>query len=105
MAAASDPPTIRPSVPFVVVGGGLTGAMIAALLGREGHRVLLLERRGDPREGPVDAGRSINLAISARGLDALAKLELDDDILALAVPLYGRMIHSPTGHLAYQAYG
>jgi kynurenine 3-monooxygenase len=93
------------SAQFIVVGAGLTGSMIAALLGRAGHRVLVLERRGDPRSGPVDAGRSINLAISARGLNALARLGLDDDIEALGVPLYGRRIHSVTGHLAFQPYG
>src|SRR5258706_4837658 len=90
---------------FVIVGAGLTGSMMAAFLGRAGHRVLVLERRGDPRSGPVDAGRSINLEISARGLNALARLELDDDIQALGVPLYGRRIHSVTGHLAFQPYG
>ena len=79
--------------------------MIAALLGRKGYRVELIERRGDPRTGAVEGGRSINLALSARGLHALARLDLDDTILALAVPLYGRMIHSPTGELAFQPYG
>ncbi len=90
---------------FVVVGAGLVGSMIAALLGRKGYAVELLERRGDPRGGPVEGGRSINLAISARGLHALAQLGLEDTILRLAVPLYGRMIHSTTGQLAFQPYG
>jgi kynurenine 3-monooxygenase len=89
----------------VVVGAGLVGSMVAAFLGRAGYQVEVIERRGDPRTGEMAAGRSINLAISARGLNALAQLELDDDILALRVPLYGRMIHSPTGDLAYQPYG
>ncbi len=101
----SDRSTVTPSDQFVIVGAGLTGSMMAALLGRAGFSVLVLERRGDPRQGPVDAGRSINLAISARGLNALARLELDDDILSLGVPLYGRMIHPTAGHLAFQPYG
>ena len=90
---------------FVVVGAGLVGSMLAALLGRRGYPVELLERRGDPRAGPVEGGRSINLAISARGLHALEQLDLRDEILRLAVPLYGRMVHSPSGALAFQRYG
>jgi kynurenine 3-monooxygenase len=89
----------------VIVGAGLTGSMLAVLLGREGFEVEVLERRGDPRAGPVEAGKSINLAISARGLHALAQLGLDDRILAIAAPLYGRLIHSPSGALSYQPYG
>ena len=94
-----------PRPTFVVVGAGLVGSMLAAFLGREGYPVELIERRGDPRVGEMTAGRSINLAISARGLNALAQLELDDDILTLGVPLYGRMIHPVAGALAYQPYG
>lgn len=90
---------------FVVAGGGLVGSMLAAFLGREGYPVELLERRGDPRDGRMEAGRSINLAISARGLNALAKLKLDDRLLSLGVPLYRRAIHSPSGAVAYQPYG
>jgi kynurenine 3-monooxygenase len=97
------PSADRPA--FVVVGAGLVGSMVAALLGREGFSVDVIERRGDPREGRMESGRSINLAISARGLNALAELDLDDDILALGVPLYRRAIHSPAGSLSYQAYG
>lgn len=97
------PDRTRPS--FVIVGAGLVGSMMAAFLGREGYLVELIERRGDPRTGEMAAGRSINLAISARGLNALSQLELDDDILTLGVPLYGRMIHSPLGDLTWQPYG
>ncbi|MFN0180556.1 MAG: FAD-dependent oxidoreductase [Gemmatimonadales bacterium] len=93
----------RPRI--IVVGAGLVGSMLAALLGREGFPVTVLERRGDPRRGDMAAGRSINLAISARGLNALAQLDLADELLALGVPLYGRMIHPVTGPLGYQRYG
>ncbi len=94
----------RPS--FVVVGGGLAGSLLAALLGREGYQVDLIERRGDPRAGDMsEEGRSINLAISTRGLNALARLGLDDRIRQLGIPLYGRMIHPVAGDLAYQPYG
>ncbi|MBX3145930.1 MAG: FAD-dependent monooxygenase [Gemmatimonadales bacterium] len=97
------PETGRP--PFIIVGAGLVGSMLAALLGRAGFRVVVVERRGDPRADRMESGRSINLAISARGLDALGRLELDDDILSLGVPLYRRAIHSPAGDVSYQPYG
>jgi kynurenine 3-monooxygenase len=88
-------PDHRP--PVVVVGAGLVGSLAAALLGREGWEVELLERRGDPRQGPVDGGRS--------GLHALSRLGLDAEIRALGVPLYGRMMHDLAGRLTFQPYG
>lgn len=78
---------------------------MATLLGRAGHRVVLLERRPDPRSGPVESGRSINLAISERGLHALAKVGLREAVLKLATPLQGRMIHPVTGPQTFQPYG
>lgn len=90
---------------FVVAGAGLGGSLMAALLGRAGHRVELLERRTDPRTGAVEGGRSINLAISERGLHALAHLGLSEQILKIATPLHGRMVHPVEGPLAFQAYG
>jgi kynurenine 3-monooxygenase len=92
-------------IPFVVAGAGLGGALLGALLGRAGHRVLLLERRPDPRRREQEAGRSINLAISARGLHALSQLGLSEEVLRFATPLYGRMIHPMRGPLAFQPYG
>jgi kynurenine 3-monooxygenase len=90
---------------FVVVGAGLGGSLMTALLGRAGHRVQLLERRDDPRTGRADAGRSINLAISARGLHALERVGLQEEILRIATPLHGRMIHPVEGRVAFQRYG
>lgn len=90
---------------FVVAGAGLGGSLMAALLGRAGHPVLVLERRPDPRTGMVEAGRSINLAISERGLHALAQVGLSDAVLRIATPLHGRMIHPVEGSLAFQPYG
>jgi kynurenine 3-monooxygenase len=91
--------------PVVIAGAGLGGALLGTLLGRAGERVVLLERRPDPRRNRQDAGRSINLALSARGLHALEQIGLRDRILQLATPLYGRMIHPVRGPLAFQPYG
>ncbi len=89
----------------VVVGGGLAGALMATLLCQAGRSVTLLERRLDPRRAGAERGRSINLAISTRGLHALAAVGLEAEIQRIATPLRGRMIHSPQGELAFQPYG
>ena len=87
-----------------VVGAGLAGCLVATLLARRGLTVDVYERRQDPRRAGAERGRSINLAISARGLDALARVGLDERTLADALPMRGRALHSPAGELAYQSY-
>jgi kynurenine 3-monooxygenase len=92
------------STQITIVGAGLGGALLACFLGRAGHRVALYERRSDPRAAGFVGGRSINLAISARGIDALRRVDLADRVLAEAVPMRGRMIHPVHGDLAFQPY-
>src|SRR6266568_3340632 len=55
---------------FILIGSGLAGGLLAAYLGRRGYEVDLYERRADPREGNMVGGRSINLALSTRGIGA-----------------------------------
>jgi len=88
-----------------VVGAGLVGSLLSVYLARRGYDVELLERRPDMRREAIGAGRSINLAISTRGLHALRQVGLEDGALAHAIPMRGRMIHPPQGALLYQAYG
>jgi len=90
---------------FVVVGGGLGGALLAIYLGKAGHRVDVYERRKDPRTGKSAEGKSINLAISTRGLDALAGAGLREKILSIAIPMRGRMVHTLDGSVRFQPYG
>src|SRR4029077_20075048 len=78
---------------FVLIGSGLAGGLLAAYLGRRGHDVDLYERRGDPREGNLVGGRSINLALSTRGIHALEQIGIADEVLRHAIPMRGRMIH------------
>src|SRR3977135_2660734 len=78
---------------FVLVGSGLAGGLLAACLGRRGYEVYLYERRSDPREGNLVGGRSINLALSTRGIHALEQLGIADEVLKHAIPMRGRMIH------------
>lgn len=87
-----------------VVGAGLSGCLLAVLLAERGLEVDLYERRPDPRQQGAERGRSINLAISARALDALSRVGLDRQALADALPMYGRTLHSPTGRIGYQSY-
>lgn len=88
-----------------VVGAALTGATMAIYLARRGHSVELYEMRPDIREADVTEGRSINLALSTRGLHALESIGLADAARELCIPMHGRMIHSPEGDLSFQPYG
>ncbi|MFC4000203.1 FAD-dependent oxidoreductase [Prauserella oleivorans] len=87
-----------------VVGAGLTGCLLACYLARRGHQVVLYERRPDPRTGVAERGRSINLAISERGLDALRRVGLEERVMADALPMRGRMIHARSGEVSLQPY-
>ena len=89
---------------FVLVGSGLAGGLLAAYLGRRGYDVDLYERRTDPREGNIVGGRSINLAISTRGIHALEQIGIADEALRHAIPMRGRMIHDKSGTLHFAAY-
>ncbi|MCS7080413.1 MAG: FAD-dependent monooxygenase [Chloracidobacterium sp.] len=90
---------------FTVCGAGPAGTLAALYLARQGYRVTLYERNPDLRTSPVPRGRSINLALSTRGLHALEAVGLAAVIRPLAIPMRGRMIHSPTGELTFQPYG
>lgn len=90
---------------FAVIGAGLAGSLMAINLGRLGYDVKLFERRSDPRATGGVEGRSINLAISTRGIHALSEVGVADAVLARAVPMPGRMVHSPEGKVAFLPYG
>lgn len=89
---------------FGLIGSGLAGGLLAAYLGRRGYDVDLYERRADPREGNIVGGRSINLAISTRGIYALEHIGIADEALQHAIPMRGRMIHDKSGALHFAPY-
>jgi kynurenine 3-monooxygenase len=89
---------------FVLIGSGLAGGLLAAYLGRRGYEVELYERRGDPREGNIVGGRSINLALSTRGIHALEQIGIAHEVLRHAIPMRGRMIHDRSGNLHFSPY-
>ena len=87
-----------------IVGAGLTGALLATMLGQRGYDVTVYERRSDPRATGAERGRSINLAISTRGLTALRQVGLEGAVLDRALLMKGRMIHTVDGEQEFQAY-
>jgi kynurenine 3-monooxygenase len=89
---------------FILIGSGLAGGLLAAYLGRRGYDVDLYERRADPREGNTVGGRSINLALSTRGIHALEQLDIAEEVLRHAIPMRGRMIHDKSGDLHFAPY-
>jgi kynurenine 3-monooxygenase len=89
---------------IMIVGAGLAGALMACYLGNAGYRVSVYERRPDPRIKGFIGGRSINLALSTRGITALEEVGVAQTVLAQGIPMRGRMMHDTTGDLAFQAY-
>src|SRR5213592_5087578 len=89
---------------FTLIGSGLAGGVLAAYLGRRGYEVQLYERRSDPRAGNFVGGRSINLALSTRGIHALEQLGIADEVMRHAIPMRGRMIHDKSGDLHFASY-
>lgn len=88
-----------------IVGCGLVGSLWAFMLKNQGYDVEVFEKRGDPRLQSEQAGRSINLVITSRGLNALKIAGLLPEILPITVPVYGRRIHPKTGASFFQPYG
>ena len=91
--------------PVNLVGAGLAGALLTVLLARRGFKITLYERRPDPRETTAEAGRSINLALAARGIRALERAGVMDRIAPILIPMRGRMVHDASGSASLQSYG
>ena len=101
MSVASD----RTPSNVIVVGAGLAGSLMSILLARRGHRVQLFERFADMRRESIPAGRSINLALAARGIRALELAGVMPTVLPLLIPMRGRMLHAQDGALTFMPYG
>jgi kynurenine 3-monooxygenase len=79
---------------IIIIGAGLSGSLLAVRLAQKGFEVDVYEKRPDMRRETMSAGRSINLALSNRGIKGLHLVGLEDELLQLAIPMYGRMIHA-----------
>ncbi|HEV2270300.1 MAG TPA: NAD(P)/FAD-dependent oxidoreductase [Steroidobacteraceae bacterium] len=97
--------TPRSDRPLNIVGAGLAGALLAVLLARRGFAIAIYDRRPDPRVAASERGRSINLALAARGIAALEQAGVMERIRPLLIPMRGRMIHSLSGETQLQPYG
>ncbi len=89
---------------IIIVGAGLCGTLLAVRMAQRGFSVVVYERRSDMRKGVEDAGRSINLALSARGLMALEMAGLKDAVLEECIPMCGRKIHPLGGESFLSKY-
>jgi kynurenine 3-monooxygenase len=91
--------------PITIIGAGLAGTLLATLLARRGHPVRVFERLPDMRSSTIPAGRSINLALAARGIRALELAGVMDRVTPLLIPMPGRMLHAIDGALTFVPYG
>jgi kynurenine 3-monooxygenase len=89
----------------IIIGAGLVGSLWAVYLSKAGYQVTIYERRSDIRKAEISAGKSINLALSTRGWKALDTVGVGDEVRKIAIPMYGRIMHSMEGELSHQPYG
>lgn len=88
-----------------LIGAGLVGSLLSIYLAKRGYNVNVFERRSDMRKNRISAGRSINLALSDRGLRGLDGIGIGDEIRKIMIPMYGRAIHNLDGTNVFQPYG
>ncbi len=89
---------------IIIIGAGLAGSLLAIYLAKRGIEVEIYESRGDMRKEKMSAGRSINLALSDRGIAALREVGMDEYMLREAVPMFGRMVHTTDGQTKLLPY-
>jgi kynurenine 3-monooxygenase len=89
---------------ILIIGAGLCGSLLALRMGQRGFHVTLVEKRPDLRDANLDAGRSINLSLSDRGLKGLRLAGLEEEARALCIPMLGRMIHDKEGNTFMSNY-
>jgi kynurenine 3-monooxygenase len=89
---------------IAIVGGGPAGSLLAILLARRGLTPTVIER-SPPFTMHETGGRSINLALAARGLTALHRAGVVAEIAQLMIPMRGRMLHEPGVKQRFLPYG
>ena len=89
---------------IIIIGSGLSGPLLALLLAQQGYTIDLYEKRVDPRKKSASSGRSINLSLSHRGIEALKLANVFEEIAPYLIPMKGRMVHHENGKLDFQPY-
>jgi kynurenine 3-monooxygenase len=89
---------------IAIIGSGLVGSLLAIYLKKYGHQITVFDRRPDIRNIEF-SGRSINLAMSNRGWNALRAVGIEDEIKEIAIPLDKRAMHVVGKPEYYQKYG
>jgi kynurenine 3-monooxygenase len=90
---------------ILIVGSGLVGSVLSIYLARAGYRTLVFDRSVDYRRLNEVSDRSINLTLCERGLQALDRIGMAEEVLEISVPVRGRVIHAPDGATCFQPYG
>ena len=90
---------------IIIIGAGLVGSLLGIYLAKRGYSVHIYERRPDMRREKIVAGRSINLALSDRGIKALQEVGIAEEVMKIAIPMPGRLIHHPDSSTVMQPYG
>lgn len=90
---------------IAIVGGGLAGSLLAIMLAKRGLRTRVFEKQPRYAEERVPRGRSINLALAARGIEALRRAGIYSGIEPLSIAMHGRMIHETGRDEALRPYG
>lgn len=88
-----------------ILGGGPVGSLLSLMLVQKGYKVKVYEKRDDPRKTLIHEGRSINMALSHRGIHALKQAGIFETLERELIPMEGRMMHSVEQELTFQAYG
>ena len=89
---------------ILIIGAGLCGSLLALRMAQRGYKITLVEKRPDLRAVHQDAGRSINLALSDRGLKGMRLVGLEDRVRELCIPMNGRMLHDKESNTLFSPY-
>ena len=83
----------------------MVGSLLSIYLKRHGANITVFDKRSDIRNEKSSIGRSINLALSDRGINALNSVGALDEVMKIGMPMFQRIMHSESGELTFQSYG
>jgi kynurenine 3-monooxygenase len=79
--------------------------VLSIYLAQSGYDTLVFDRSADYRKLNEVSDRSINLTLCERGLQALERIGVADEVLEISVPGRGRVMHGLDGATCFQPYG